>query len=486
MPTVLRVTVWRLASRKGFTLIELLVVMAIIGVLIGLLLPAVQKVREAAFRTQCHNNLHQMGLALHNMNSTYGKLPPLLGAFPTGVPDGNQSVQGSFQVVRPVASPFFYMLPFIEQQDLYTEASGLDPTSTVPTFDQGIVTPQHIPFSDGTDPSGTVPNRYQTGPWPFNGAKVNNVVSRLPAAPIKVYQCPSDPTLSGDGTDASGPLTSNNPPNAVQSSAGTINFPTWGQCSYAVNGFAFGKPDSHGFLTLQSSPGGQVPVGHSYNTSRKLDASGFPDGTSNTILLTEKVANCGAYGGNRWDNWYYPTTADLAVGPAFFGPTVKPGSARPGAPANELYWFNTKGQTGLPPGDVADPAYSFFYYPAVMLQYSTDNGTTWDNPFGGPAGQVTTSGSLNGYRQLYPITSTAVIFQSRPTNPGSSTYPSMTNDHTSCHPVYASTGHFGAINVLLADGSVRTVAAEMTPYTWFAAMTPDGGLNGNDPLGSDW
>src|SRR6266404_479610 len=98
--------------RGGFTLIELLVVIAIIAILIALLVPAVQKVRAAAARTQCINNLKNISLATHSCNDAYKKLPPAIGWFPGTGPTGNAGW----------GSAFFHILPFIDQAPLYNSS----------------------------------------------------------------------------------------------------------------------------------------------------------------------------------------------------------------------------------------------------------------------------------------------------------------------------------------------------------------------------
>src|SRR5262249_3932266 len=105
-------------DRTAFTLIELLVVIAIIAILIGLLVPAVQKVREAAARAQCQNNLKQLGLAAHNYHDNYRKLPP---AVQIALPPAN----GTQNIVSAYRTPGFgpnwavFLLPYFEQGNMY-------------------------------------------------------------------------------------------------------------------------------------------------------------------------------------------------------------------------------------------------------------------------------------------------------------------------------------------------------------------------------
>ena len=260
---------------KAFTLIELLVVIAIIGILIALLLPAVQKVREAANRAKCANNLKQLALACHNADDTNGVMPPGLGGYPTTWVDvQNGGRIGAMGVV------FVWLLPFVEQDNLQ----------------KTMVLPPGAGMGAGLL---FYPYNYQ-----FKQA-------------VKTFICPSDPSVDPSGTAM---LPGENDP----------NYQVWGVSSYGANVQVF-CPVYTGGDALTN--GGQFRYGHYREENPDQGGLGaiwaaegrpslgrsFTDGTSNTILFAEKYGRCSNStwrdGGSFWAYYNAFQFAEPKFGP---------------------------------------------------------------------------------------------------------------------------------------------------------------------------
>ncbi len=287
--------------RTGFTLIELLVVIAIIAILIGLLLPAVQKVREAAARSTCQNNLKQISLAAHNYESANQVLPPgYLGPLRqcTGTPDlfcSSSPADGQ------LVGTLVFMLPYVEQENIYRGFSGIN---------LNVKSKSPAPNSD----------------WVAGNPGSAHWIASFNQ--IKTFLCPSDPIPVG-GT-VNGPVLfpsveSANWPSTTGNSIGAYWFGspqptlTLGKTNYAGVSGALGSPVS----TSSSADG----VGANLNLYRGMYTNrsattivSVVDGTSNTLAFGEGLGGTAGQGQTR--DWFWnwvsipgmPTKFGLAPG----------------------------------------------------------------------------------------------------------------------------------------------------------------------------
>jgi prepilin-type N-terminal cleavage/methylation domain-containing protein len=315
--------------RHGFTLIELLVVIAIIGVLIALLLPAVQKVREAANRIHCANNLKQIGLAIHNFHDTNGRFPPNPIAGWSDLPD---SVAQSWNygpaydvntvplgVRNQSAGVFFQILPYIEQSNLYktNDWNGIQGNFDTTTGDNRWH-PSVTNFNDGTK------TQYPDARWKDSDYFINyaNVPGPVEQAVVRTYNCPSRRSAQALQQWAFDNTSSSSPPGYANYRKGFSDY-AFVRSAYVpmpVNSLGQYNPAADPRLVndVGGDPNSNASNGF-YCATRfneitngiarhsiigpltfKTTFASVKDGTSNTMMIAEKFVQPDDYGDNGW------------------------------------------------------------------------------------------------------------------------------------------------------------------------------------------